>query len=77
MQKVCESYLENLEKRLWERFGNLGAVPRHTSNQTLNYSPRYLSKLDCLGLGPPRFTRGNRVFYPIPELMEWLKARTK
>ncbi len=77
MHFASRTYFERLEKRLEERFGNFGAIPRYASNEAINYSPRYLAKLDCLGLGPPSFKRGNRVFYPIPELIGWLKARTR
>lgn len=77
MQAIAESYFERLEKRLWDRYGDIGAVPRYSAEETLRYSPRYLAKLDCLGMGPPKIRRGNRVFYPIPELVDWLKARTR
>jgi hypothetical protein len=69
-------YFEALEKRLWDRYGDLGAVPRYDSERVLRYSPKYLAKLDCLGKGPEKIRRGNRVFYPIPGLIDWLRART-
>jgi hypothetical protein len=71
-----DEYLEALENRLWQRYGELGAVPRYDSERVLMYSPKYLAKLDCLGQGPEKIKRGNRVFYPIPGLIKWLKART-
>ena len=69
-------YFERLEKNLWEKWGSVGAVPRFDADDALNYSKRYLAKLDCIGLGPPKIKRANRVWYPIPELIEWLKKRS-
>lgn len=70
-------YFNALEDRLWQRYGDLVDVSRYDSEKVLKYSPKYLAKLDCLGQGPEKIRRGNRVFYPIPGLIEWLKARTK
>ncbi len=74
---MLEDYLDGLQRRLQDRAGDLGALPRKEAAAILNYSTRYLSKLDCLGQGPEKIRRGNRVFYPVPSLIEWLKARSK
>lgn len=39
-------------------------------------SEKYLSNLDCQGLGPAgRFRLGRRVVYPVSQLVLWLESR--
>jgi hypothetical protein len=71
-----DEYFARLETKLWEQYGDTGAVPRFDAEKALRYSKRYLAKLDTLGLGPPKIKRGNRVWYPIPELVQWMKMRS-
>lgn len=73
---MYDDYFEGLENRLWQRYGDLGAVPRYDAMEVLRYSPRYMAKLDCLGQGPAKIRRGNRVFYPIEGLIAWLRDRS-
>lgn len=42
-----------------------------------SYSERTLANLDSQGKGiPGRFLVGNKVLYPLPQVVEWLKKRT-
>lgn len=41
-------------------------------------SPRTLANLDSMGSGPPRIKMGSqRVFYPVHDLITWLRARVQ
>ena len=41
-------------------------------------SPRYISNLDCKGLGPSERIRiGRKIAYPVDALCDWLALRSK
>lgn len=41
-------------------------------------SPKSLANYDCQGIGPEgRFRIGRKICYPVPELIIWLRARTR
>ena len=41
-------------------------------------NPRTLANLDSMGAGPPRITWGSqRVFYPVGDLVAWLRDRVQ
>lgn len=44
------------------------------SGGTVN--PKYLANLDYQGQGPPSIRIGQKVAYPVRELIEWMRART-
>lgn len=39
-------------------------------------TPKYLANLDSLGEGPPSIRIGQKVAYPVAELVQWLRGRT-
>ena len=52
-------------------------IPRSEISKYLNglYSPKYMSNLDSLGLGPPYVKIGRKIAYLRAGLVGWLQAR--
>ncbi|MCX5829309.1 MAG: hypothetical protein NTV58_15105 [Deltaproteobacteria bacterium] len=40
-------------------------------------NPKTMANLDCQGLGPDRVKIGRKNAYPVPALIDWMRARMK
>lgn len=75
MNKVSTDSIDELAKRWPSTIVARTEITRFTGGLV---SPRYLANLDCKGLGPAGALRlGNRIAYPVRNLIDWLKGRVK